>query len=107
MDNLARAASETVLALLARRASGATICPSEVARALADAAAPSGAGWRDLMPIVHGAIDQLLDDDIVSLSWKGKPLATRTGPYRIAHAPDPRGSEVTPPAADIEARAKP
>lgn len=104
MDDPARAASETVLALLARRATGATICPSEAARALADATAPAGPGWRDLMPIVHDAIDRLLDDDSVSLSWKGKPLATRTGPYRIARAPGLDRNEAIPPAADIADR---
>jgi hypothetical protein len=64
------------LSLLARRAADATICPSEVARAIAP-------DWRDAMPVVHAAIDRLVDDGLVRLSWKGRPLAARSGPYRI------------------------
>lgn len=72
-------APEMTLALLAARAEGATVCPSEVARALA---AP-GQDWRDAMPEVHAAVDQLVSDGLVRLSWKGRMLATRAGPYRI------------------------
>ncbi|MDJ0275720.1 DUF3253 domain-containing protein [Sphingomonas sp. 2R-10] len=50
------------LDLLGRRAAGATICPSEVARAL------SPAGWRSAMPAVHIAIDGLVRDGSVRLS---------------------------------------
>ncbi|MDR6787154.1 hypothetical protein J2Y58_000492 [Sphingomonas sp. BE138] len=70
----ARAAT---LDLLARRAAGATICPSEVARAL------SPEDWRGAMPIVHAAIDRLVREGVVRLSWKGQRLPTRSGPYRI------------------------
>ena len=66
------------LDLLARRAAGATICPSEVARAL------SSDDWRGAMPSVHAAIDGLARDGAVRLSWKGKRLAARSGPYRIS-----------------------
>ncbi len=69
------------LSLLARRAPGATICPSEVARAIA-------ADWRGAMPAVHAAIDGLVADGLVRLSWKGEPRATRSGPYRIARPRD-------------------
>lgn len=72
------AARETVLALLAQRAPGKTICPSEVARALAD-----GGDWRAAMPAVHDAVDALLGEGRVALSWKGQMLAARAGPYRI------------------------
>lgn len=64
------------LALLARRAPGATVCPSEVARVIA-------ADWRGSMPHVHAAIDGLVPDGMVQLSWKGQPLDARSGPYRI------------------------
>ncbi|USU13985.1 DUF3253 domain-containing protein [Sphingomonadaceae bacterium OTU29THOMA1] len=64
------------LSLLARRASGATICPSEVARVIAP-------DWRGAMPAVHAAIDALVGEGLVRLSWKGRSLATRSGPYRI------------------------
>lgn len=79
------ARSET-LALLARRAPAATVCPSEVARALA-AATPTAPSWREAMPAVHAAIDRLVDEGLVTLSWKGTPLAARAGPYRIGRGP--------------------
>ncbi|VXB79428.1 DUF3253 domain-containing protein [Brevundimonas sp. G8] len=72
-------AREATLALLAARAEGATVCPSEVARALAG---PDG-DWREAMPEVHAAVDQMVSDGLVRLSWKGRSLATRAGPYRI------------------------
>ncbi|NJR79390.1 DUF3253 domain-containing protein [Sphingomonas sp. 36D10-4-7] len=71
-------ARAAVLDLLARRAAGATICPSEVARAR------SPEDWRSAMPSVHAAIDGLVRDGAVRLSWKGERLAARSGPYRIA-----------------------
>jgi hypothetical protein len=74
----ARAAT---LSLLARRTPGATICPSEVARAIAP-------DWRGAMPTVHAAIDGLVRDGLVRLSWKGRPLTTRSGPYRIGRRGD-------------------
>jgi hypothetical protein len=74
-----------VLTLLAARAPFATICPSEVARSLASASgADTGAlDWRDMMPLVHAAVDQLVDQGGIRLSWKGRTLAVRSGPYRI------------------------
>ena len=73
------------LVLLTHRAAGATICPSEVARALtADAEGkPAAMGWRDAMPVVHAAIDRLVTEGAVQLSWKGEVLKERGGPYRI------------------------
>ena len=81
-------AQEATLALLASRASTATVCPSEVARLLANAADPKAAAvsWRDLMPVVHAAVDRLVIDGHVRLSWKGQALPTRSGPYRIGRA---------------------
>ena len=79
-------AHDATLALLAARAPGATICPSEVARVLATATSTDAqtVDWRELMPTVHSAVDRLLTDGQVRLSWKGQGLATRNGPYRIA-----------------------
>lgn len=74
------------LALLANRAPAATVCPSEVARAVA--AAGSHNTWREVMPAVHAAVDRLLADGLVRLSWKGQPLPTRAGPYRIGRQTD-------------------
>lgn len=78
-----REARATILSLLASRALGSTICPSEVARALAGGADTQ---WRDAMLMVHAAVDGLLLGEVVQLSWKGKPLVSRSGPYRIAIA---------------------
>ena len=72
-------AREATLALLAARAEDATVCPSEVARA----AAGSAGEWRETMPEVHAAVDQMVSDGLVRLSWKGRRLTTRAGPYRI------------------------
>lgn len=65
------------LGLLVDRAEDASVCPSEIARAL------GAKDWRDHMPVVHDAIDQLLRDGLVRLTWKDKPLTGRTGPYRV------------------------
>jgi len=71
----------TTLALLARRAEGATVCPSEVARALA--AASGTEDWRGEMAAVHEAVDALAAEGAVRLSWKGEARAVGAGPYRI------------------------
>lgn len=83
-------AQAATLALLAARDEGATVCPSEVARALAGGTPEhDDDGWRGRMPLVHAAVDDLLAQGSIRLSWKGKPLATRGGPYRIARGQRP------------------
>jgi hypothetical protein len=74
----AMTARDATLALLAKRAPGATVCPSEVARAVA-----TDGDWRREMPTVHAAVDHLVDEGVIRLSWKGQALPTRAGPYRI------------------------
>ncbi|ATP20274.1 DUF3253 domain-containing protein [Sphingobium yanoikuyae] len=78
-------ARRTILQLLARRTDQATICPSEVARMIAGkvSADPEGPSWRQVMPFIHAAIDQLVAEGVVELSWKRKVMASRYGPYRI------------------------
>lgn len=71
-------ARDMTLDMLAARSPDATLCPSEVARAIAP-----GAAWREAMPAVHAAVDRLFDAGAVRMSWKGRSLATRAGPYRI------------------------
>ena len=71
-----------VLHRLAQRAPGATLCPSEAAR---DLAGDSG-DWRAHMDDVHRAVDRLLEEGCIALSWKGVPMDRRDGPYRIAKA---------------------
>ena len=78
-------ARDTTLALLGCRAVGATICPSEVARALATKcyADTTVIDWRAFMPIIHASVDALVAEGLVRLSWKGNALEARAGPYRI------------------------
>lgn len=71
-------AADITLALLRSRSAGATVCPSEVARAIT-----SGPCWRAAMPTVHAAVDRLLAERLVEISWKGQRLTNRAGPYRI------------------------
>jgi len=83
-------ASAAIEALLELRAAGATICPSEVARALAGRSEDgSQLEWRGLMPDVHAAVDDLAEVGRVTLSWKGRSLAGRAGPYRIGRPAKP------------------
>ena len=74
-------AGRMTLALLGSRSAGGTICPSEVARSLA-----RETDWREAMPAVHAAVDRLIAEGVIRLSWKGQPLTARAGPYRIALA---------------------
>lgn len=79
---------DVAMILLNCRPTGATICPSQIARVLAHDAGPvvvSG-DWRDAMPMVHTVVDHMVAEGLVRLSWKGVPLAARSGPYRIARA---------------------
>lgn len=73
-------ARNATLALLADRSEDASICPSEVARVIS-----TDDDWRTSMPTVHAAVDTLLDQGIIQLSWKGQRLDERTGPYRISY----------------------
>jgi hypothetical protein len=77
-------ARNIALTILAERTDGATVCPSEVARALVASDDEAKAGdWRVAMPIVHAVVDQLMVEGSIELSWKGKKLTERAGPYRI------------------------
>ena len=78
-------ARNATLALLAARPPGATVCPSEVARAIYTrvSTGATSSGWRNDMPNVHAAVDELLAEGLVKLSWKGNQLERRVGPYRI------------------------
>ena len=87
------AARAATLALLERRAVGATVCPSEVARALAG----DGANWRAAMPAVHAAVDRLAAEGTVRLSWKGVAMEVREGPYRIGRTPSQAGAAAAGP----------
>ncbi len=76
---------QTVLDLLAQRRAGATICPSEVARAVA----ADGQAWRDLMDPVRAAVGRLVDRDEVDVTQGGEvvDLASARGPIRVRRRP--------------------
>ncbi|WP_157278166.1 DUF3253 domain-containing protein [Methyloversatilis thermotolerans] len=68
-----------LLALLAARSGGASICPSEVARACA-------ADWRPLMPAVKDLARRLAREGLVVITQRGHPLdpdADWLGPIRV------------------------
>lgn len=72
-------AEAAIRTLIAGRAIGATICPSEAARLIAG---PNGQ-WQEIMHCIHDAVNEMRRKDAIVLRWKGKPLHTRAGPYRI------------------------
>lgn len=69
--------------LFETRDGAASVCPSEVARALAKNRDGTDTCWREAMGDVHAAVDILVKGEDLTLSWKGKVLAERSGPYRI------------------------
>lgn len=72
-----------ILDLLAQRASGATICPSEAARLVA-----GEDGWRDLMQPARDAAARLVAAGEVEVTQGGEvvDVATARGPVRIRRA---------------------
>lgn len=74
---------ETMLTLVAERGAGKTVCPSEVARALAG---PHPDGWGPLMqPLRRVAVDLMKQGRVVILR-KGRPVDPDDfrGVYRLA-----------------------
>ncbi len=71
---------EAMMALLASRDDGATICPSDAARALAD-----DDTWRDLMEPARRAARRLVARGQVVVTQGGEVVdpETATGPIRI------------------------
>jgi hypothetical protein len=72
---------QAILERTAARGDGRTLCPSEVARALAD-------DWRPLMPAVREVATDLADAGEVVVTQKGRPVDARTarGPVRLGRA---------------------
>jgi hypothetical protein len=66
-------------ALLDSRAAGATICPSEAARAV------DPDGWRDLMPAARAAAARLAAQGVAEVTQGGEVVDVRTarGPVRV------------------------
>ncbi|MDX2564467.1 DUF3253 domain-containing protein [Streptomyces sp. TX20-6-3] len=80
-----RRLEQTILNLLRRRAPGASICPSDAARA---AYQGDDDGWRDLMEPARLAARHLVDEGEVEITQRGRRVApdkTR-GPIRIRRA---------------------
>ena len=74
-----RALEASVLELLATRRAGATICPSEAARAV------SPEGWRELMEPARAASRRLVASGEVEIVQGGRVVdpSTAKGPIRI------------------------
>jgi hypothetical protein len=82
VDQWTKAAIEDVIfGLLATRREGATICPSEVARTLA----PDDRRWRELMPQVRQAAQELAENDRLDVTRRGTRVdaTSRGGPIRL------------------------
>jgi hypothetical protein len=79
--------AETMLALVAERGPGKTICPSEVARALGG---PHPDGWGPLMKPVRRVAVDLMKQGRVVIRRKGRPVDPDDfkGVYRIGPADD-------------------
>ena len=91
-----------IIARTEARGAGKTICPSEVARALARNAADAkdpedpedDAAWRALMPNVRAVAADLCERGAIAVLQKGRPVDPRSahGPIRLAIKPDRSGS---------------
>lgn len=79
-SDIDRQLQQTILDLLAKRAAGATICPSDAARAVG-----SADDWRDLMEPARRAARRLVDAGDVEITQKGRVVdpSTAKGPIRI------------------------
>ncbi|MFK3844279.1 DUF3253 domain-containing protein [Stenotrophomonas sp. NPDC078853] len=76
----------TIIDLLVQRAASASICPSEVARALR----PEPGDWRPLMQPVREAAAALAREDRIIITRKDQlldPEALGSGPIRLRRGP--------------------
>jgi hypothetical protein len=87
VSDLDRELEQNILSLLAERAGGATICPSEVARAL------GGNEWRALMEPARAAARRLTAAGQVVITQGGNVVdpSTARGPIRIRRKSSPSG----------------
>ena len=76
------ALEDSIRQLLGQRKIGATICPSEAARAV------GGDDWRELMEPARRAARRLVNDGEVEITQQGKVVdpSTAKGPIRIRKA---------------------
>ncbi|MFI9807528.1 DUF3253 domain-containing protein [Streptomyces sp. NPDC052301] len=82
MSVTGRSLEDAILDLLDRRAPGASVCPSDVARAVHRRA---DEGWRELMEPVRRAAARLAAGGQVEITRRGTPVdpAEAHGPIRI------------------------
>lgn len=82
VDATDRRLEESVLELLSRRAAGATICPSDAARAVGG---DEGEAWRELMEPARRAARRLVVAGEVEITQGGRVVdaSTAKGPIRI------------------------
>lgn len=82
----AEALERAIVDLLRRRAASASICPSDVARALV----PQEAAWRALMPAVRDAARVLADSGHITITRRGAVIDAgflAGGPIRLQRGP--------------------
>lgn len=80
-------ASDAIMRLCRDRGADKSICPSEAARAVAahHAATSDGDAWRDLMPTVRAAAEDLVREGQIVVTQKGAIVdpATARGAIRL------------------------
>lgn len=83
MDVPAERIEDAIRVLAAERGPDRTLCPSEVARALAGDEA-----FRPLMPAVRAAAARLADAGLIAVTQRGEPVdaLTAPGPIRLGLA---------------------
>lgn len=76
-----------ILELAQARGPERSVCPSEVARALA----PDQAAWRALMPAVRAAAGRLRAKGLIRVTQRGQAVEAENarGPIRLSHARPP------------------
>jgi hypothetical protein len=82
----AEALEHAIADQLRRRAASASICPSDVARALA----PQEAAWRALMPAVRNAARVLANTGRITITRRGAVIDAgflEGGPIRLQRGP--------------------
>jgi hypothetical protein len=79
VDDVDARLERAIDALLDERRAGATICPSEAARAV------DPGGWRELMPAARAAAGRLAAAGQVEVTQHGEvvDVATASGPVRV------------------------
>lgn len=65
--------ADTIVRLCVERGVGKTICPTEAARAMADAAGGDDLAWREWLPKVRSAAVGLAHQGRIVIYRKGKP----------------------------------